>query len=52
MPVGDAVGGTSREKLLIGAAASPVLGVSVDDVPDVTTLLLGPLARGMELDVR
>jgi phospholipid/cholesterol/gamma-HCH transport system substrate-binding protein len=52
VPVGDAVGGTSREKLLIGAAASPVLGVPVDDVPDVTTLLLGPLARGMELDVR
>ena len=51
-PVGDAVGGTAREQLLIGAAASPVLGVAVDDVPDVTTLLLGPLARGMELDVR
>jgi phospholipid/cholesterol/gamma-HCH transport system substrate-binding protein len=51
-PVGDAVGGTSREQLVIGAAASPVLGVPVDEVPDITTLLLGPLARGMELDVR
>lgn len=51
-PVSDAVGGTAREQLVIGAAASPVLGLPVDDVPDVTTLLLGPLARGMELNVR
>jgi phospholipid/cholesterol/gamma-HCH transport system substrate-binding protein len=52
VPVADAVGGTEREKLVIGAAASPVLGLPLEDVPDVTTLLLGPLARGMELDVR
>jgi phospholipid/cholesterol/gamma-HCH transport system substrate-binding protein len=52
VPVGDAVGGTASEKLVVGAAASPVLGVPLDEVPDVTTLLLGPLARGMELDVR
>jgi phospholipid/cholesterol/gamma-HCH transport system substrate-binding protein len=51
-PVSDAVGGTAQEKLLIGAASSPVLGLPADEVPDVTTLLLGPLARGMELDVR
>lgn len=51
-PVGDAVGGTAQEQLLIGAASSPVLGVPLDRVPDITTLLLGPLARGMELDVR
>jgi phospholipid/cholesterol/gamma-HCH transport system substrate-binding protein len=51
-PVSDAVGGTAQEQLLIGAASSPVLGIPADQVPDVTTLLLGPLARGMELDVR
>ena len=51
-PVGDAVGGTAQEQLIIGAASSPVLGVPLDEVPDITTLLLGPLARGMELDVR
>jgi phospholipid/cholesterol/gamma-HCH transport system substrate-binding protein len=51
-PVSDAVGGTAEEQLLIGAASSPVLGVPLDEVPDITTLLLGPLARGMELDVR
>lgn len=52
VPVGDAVGGTRPEQLVIGAAASPVLGVPLDEVPDVTTLLLGPLARGMAVDVR
>ncbi len=51
-PVGDAVGGTREEKMLINAVASPVLGRHVDDVPDVTSLLLGPLVRGMEVDVR
>ena len=51
-PLGDAVGGTRQEQLVIGAAASPVLGVPLDEVPDVTTLLLGPLARGMAVDVR
>jgi phospholipid/cholesterol/gamma-HCH transport system substrate-binding protein len=51
-PVSDLVGGTAREQMVIGAAASPVLGVPLEDVPDVTTLLLGPLARGMQVDVR
>ena len=51
-PVGDAVVGTAKEQAMIGMAAAPVLGVSLDEVPGVTTLLLGPLARGMEVDVR
>jgi phospholipid/cholesterol/gamma-HCH transport system substrate-binding protein len=51
-PLGDAVGGTRQEQLVIGAAASPVLGVPLDEVPDITTLLLGPLARGMAVNVR
>lgn len=50
--VGDAVGGTAEEKAIIGMAAAPVLGVPLDEVPDLTTLLLGPLARGMEVNVR
>jgi len=29
-----------------------VMGVPTDDVPDVATLLLGPLARGTEVSVR
>jgi phospholipid/cholesterol/gamma-HCH transport system substrate-binding protein len=51
-PVGDAVTGTSAEQTVIDVVASPLLEVPVEDVPDVTTLLLGPLARGMEVDVR
>jgi phospholipid/cholesterol/gamma-HCH transport system substrate-binding protein len=51
-PVGDAVTATSAEQTIIDAAAAPVLDVPVEDVPDVTTLLLGPIARGMEVDVR
>lgn len=51
-PVGDAVTGTGAERSLLDLAAAPVLGVPVEDVPDVTSLLLGPMARGMEVDVR
>lgn len=50
-PVGDAVVATESEKKILGLAASPVLGVPLDDVPDITTLLLGPMARGMEVNV-
>ena len=51
-PVGDAVVGSAAEQTMIGMAAAPVLGVPLEKVPGVTTLLLGPLARGMEVDVR
>ena len=30
----------------------PDLGVPVGEVPDLATLLLGPIARGMEVNVR
>jgi phospholipid/cholesterol/gamma-HCH transport system substrate-binding protein len=52
VPVNDAVGGTEQERTLLNAVASPVLGVHIDDVPDVAALLLGPLARGAEVNVR
>jgi phospholipid/cholesterol/gamma-HCH transport system substrate-binding protein len=51
-PVGDAVVGTRSEQDVIDLAAAPVLGVPVDQVPDLTTLLLGPMARGGEVNVR
>jgi phospholipid/cholesterol/gamma-HCH transport system substrate-binding protein len=51
-PVSDAVGGTLQERTLVNAIASPLLERHVDDVPDVTTLLLGPLLRGTEVNVR
>jgi phospholipid/cholesterol/gamma-HCH transport system substrate-binding protein len=52
VPVNDAVGGTLEDRTLVNAIASPVMGVHVDDVPDVTTLLLGPLTRGTEVNLR
>jgi phospholipid/cholesterol/gamma-HCH transport system substrate-binding protein len=51
-PVGDAVAATQAEQTVIDVAAAPVLGVPVEEVPDLATLLLGPVARGMEVDVR
>ena len=50
--MGDAVVGTAEEQQTLSLAAAPVLRVSPDEVPDVTTLLLGPLARGKQVDVR
>ncbi len=44
--------GTAVERQLVNALAGPVLGVPVHQVPDVSTLLLGPLARGTEVSVR
>ena len=51
-PVGDAVTGTEAEQTIIDVAAAPVLDVPIEEVPDITTLLLGPMARGMEVNVR
>jgi phospholipid/cholesterol/gamma-HCH transport system substrate-binding protein len=44
--------GTSAERSVVNAIAAPVMGVPVDGVPDVATLLFGPLARGQEVTVR
>ena len=44
--------GTSAERSVVNAFAAPVMGVPSDDVPDVATLLLGPLTRGAEVSVR
>src|SRR3954447_5904426 len=51
-PVSDAVMGTPEQKTVINAAASEVLGVSPDRVPDLASLLLGPIARGRAVGVR
>ncbi len=50
--VGDAVVGTEAEQVVLDVAAAAVLGVPVEEVPDLATLLVGPLARGHEVDVR
>jgi phospholipid/cholesterol/gamma-HCH transport system substrate-binding protein len=44
--------GTATEQKVVDALAAPVLGVPAERVPDVTTLLLGPLARGTEVTLR
>lgn len=51
-PVGDAVMGTVTQKAIINTAASPVLGVAPNRVPDLATLLLGPIARGQAVGVQ
>jgi virulence factor Mce-like protein len=40
-----ALGGPAQERA-VGVAVAPVLQLSPDDVPDIATLLFGPLARG------
>ena len=42
----------SEEKSFFGALTGPVLGVPADQVPDITTLLFGPLVAGTEVSVR
>jgi len=44
--------GTSAEQRLVDAIAAPVMRTSPDDVPDIATLLLGPISRGTEVSTR
>jgi phospholipid/cholesterol/gamma-HCH transport system substrate-binding protein len=44
--------GTDAERSVVNSVTAPVMGVSPDDVPDLASLLLGPLARGAEVSVR
>jgi phospholipid/cholesterol/gamma-HCH transport system substrate-binding protein len=44
--------GTAAEQRLVDALAAPVLDVPAKQVPDVATLLVGPIARGAEVSVR
>jgi phospholipid/cholesterol/gamma-HCH transport system substrate-binding protein len=49
---GDAVAGTAQDKAVLDTALAPVLGVPATRVPDLATLLLGPMAAGTKVDVR
>ncbi|WP_148572854.1 MCE family protein [Nocardioides caldifontis] len=49
---GDAVVGTEDEQQVIDRLAAPVLDVPPTEVPDLATLLLGPLARGQGVTIR
>ncbi len=44
--------GTRAERTVVNSFAGPVMGVAPDEVPDVASLLLGPLTRGTEVTVR
>jgi phospholipid/cholesterol/gamma-HCH transport system substrate-binding protein len=44
--------GTRSERRLVNAFAGPAMGVADDDVPDLASLLFGPLARGTKVSVR
>jgi phospholipid/cholesterol/gamma-HCH transport system substrate-binding protein len=44
--------GTKAEQEVVDSLAAPVLGVPADRVPDVATLLFGPIARGNEVTVQ
>jgi len=44
--------GTQREQQVINALAAPVMHTPVEDIPDIATLLLGPITRGTEVSLR
>ncbi|MFG2548534.1 MCE family protein [Streptomyces sp. NPDC048581] len=45
------VSATRAEQRAVSSLVAPVLGVPADEVPSVTTLLFGPLARGTAVSV-
>jgi phospholipid/cholesterol/gamma-HCH transport system substrate-binding protein len=44
--------GTGAERSLVDAIAAPAMGVPANRVPDVASLLFGPLARGTKVSLR
>jgi phospholipid/cholesterol/gamma-HCH transport system substrate-binding protein len=50
--VSSGFAGTAAERSVVNAVAAPAMGVPVDQVPDVASLLFAPLARGTEVSLR
>ena len=50
--VSSGYAGSASERSLVNTLVAPTMGVPVDEVPDVASLLMGPLARGAEVSVR
>ena len=46
------VGGTAAEKALLNSLTAPMLGVPVDEMSDVGSLLYGPAMAGTEVSVQ
>ncbi|MFI7062012.1 MCE family protein [Kribbella sp. NPDC050124] len=44
--------GTPAEQKVIDSVVAPELGVAPDDVPDLTTLMVGPLLRGGQVNLK
>ena len=44
--------GTRAERMVVNAMVAPVLGKAATEVPDLASLLFGPLARGTEVGYR
>ena len=44
--------GTRAQQRVVDALLAPVIGVPAEEVPDVATLLLGPVARGDQVSVQ
>jgi hypothetical protein len=45
------VSGTTAEQNAVASLVAPAMGVPADEVPAVTTLLFGPMARGTAVSV-
>jgi phospholipid/cholesterol/gamma-HCH transport system substrate-binding protein len=50
--LGAGVNGTTADKALLNSILAPLLGVPVDQMPDVGTLLYGPAMAGTEVSTR
>ena len=44
--------GTPAEQKVIDAFAGPAMGIPATDVPDLTTLMIGPLVRGGQVNLK
>ncbi|MGC4937894.1 MCE family protein [Kribbella sp. DT2] len=44
--------GTPAEQKVVNSFAGPAMGVPADDVPDLTTLMIGPLVRGGQVNLK
>jgi virulence factor Mce-like protein len=42
--------GSEGERLVVGSLVGPRMGMAPDEVPDIATLLFGPVARGTEVN--
>lgn len=51
-PMMAAPGGSEQSKVIVRSLTAPVLGVPADQVPDVATLLFGPLVAGTEVTMQ